>query len=137
MPHRLSPCHHRRSTFAWFSQKTGSLGEVPTSMSPPTQRWTRLCRRGPPDHPSRRLRKLNTVVLHGDRSYWEFARASLTWATSGSVVDPLGSRPRRRTSPVVDRRTKAPVLLLKISAFQLANGPLRTRLPRAGSPSVP
>src|SRR3954466_3900049 len=113
MPHFPCQRHHSRSTFAWFNQKTGSLGDVPASMSPPTQRCTRLCNRGPPDQPSSRLRKLATDELHGDTSYRGYAvRASFTWLASARVGEPPGSRPRRRTSPGVDRRVNAPVVLL-------------------------
>src|SRR3954447_8374249 len=112
MPHRCCHCHHSRSTLAWFSQKTGSLGEVPASMSPPTQRCTRLCSRGPADHPSSRLRNVATEASHGLASYLVLFRASVTWAGVARVVEPLGSRPIRRTRPGVERATNVPAVLL-------------------------
>jgi hypothetical protein len=139
--------------FAWLRKKTGSLGEVPKSMSPPTHVWTRLCIPGPAgsptrvSHPSMRFLKLGTTLppgpgwapeasLQGAESYAVSDFVAATWGGRGSVGTPFGSRPRRLMIPGVERVTNVPFAPV-ISARQSRKGPFITRSPLAGSPSPP
>lgn len=92
---RSCHCAQSLSMKAWCIQKTGSLGETPVPIWPPTQTCTRLCRLTP-RQPSRWLRKPPVDWLfQGASSYVVMARTLSTSALVGSWGTPAPSARRR------------------------------------------